>query len=234
MVNFNFFSKFKNNSLKGIKIIVWDVDGTLWRNSDLGITIKNEYVNFLNDNLKKPKTKVRTLFENETEKHSSWSATASFLSGIAETNIISAVEPRVNRSLYIIKDLKLMATFRKMSEFRHIILTNNTYKSVITTLKLLGFPFTGFNKVGLEYPPFEKIFAVEQTKNVKPNIKAFLKVLQYTKLTPQEHLLVGDMLDVDIKPAKKLKIKTCLVWQKNTVADYCLSDVYKIPSIIKS
>ncbi len=45
----------------------------------------------------------------------------------------------------------------------------------------------------------------------KPSPKGFQYILSQTGLLPQEHLMIGDRVDVDLQPAKKLGMRTCLV-----------------------
>ena len=55
-----------------------------------------------------------------------------------------------------------------------------------------------------------------------------------TGLPPEAHVMIGDRELVDLKPAKTLGIKTCLVWSDvpSDVADVTLSTVYDVPSML--
>lgn len=46
---------------------------------------------------------------------------------------------------------------------------------------------------------------------IKPSLRPFLAALQAVGATPEEALFVGDSLERDIRPAKKLGMSTCLV-----------------------
>lgn len=64
---------------------------------------------------------------------------------------------------------------------------------------------------------FEKIFTPENTKALKPDPKAFLVALKDLGVSPKETLMVGDDLEIDILPAKKLGINTVLIDRNNSI-----------------
>jgi len=214
-----------------VKAIIWDVDGTFYRNEKLAMALKNEFINYLAEVLGKPRETVSLLFEEESKRCPCWSKTVEVLSGVDESQVILAIEEKVDKSRYLEKDGKLVKVFEKLKDFRHLILTNSRYKNTVSTLRALGFSPKSEAEVNLEFPPFEKIFAFEQTKTIKPRKEALLKVLDYTKLSPEKHLLVGDIADVDIIPARQLGMKTCLVWGHHPLAEINLANIYQFPSI---
>ena len=59
-------------------------------------------------------------------------------------------------------------------------------------------------------------------KEPKPNLEGFNKMIELSKEQPQNLLYVGDSIEKDIRPAKQVGIKTCLVWEKSTEADYSI------------
>ena len=79
------------------------------------------------------------------------------------------------------------------------------------------FPLKGF-----------KIFTPKETKFLKPDKRAFLKVINYFKIKPEETLMVGDELERDLIPAKKLGMKTILIDRENSIKN---SPVQKIKSL---
>ena len=83
-----------------------------------------------------------------------------------------------------------------------IILTNG--KSQEQRLKL--------KKLGLE--GVFKLYISGETHISKPKEGAFINVLESEELLPEETMMIGDSLYHDIKPAKKLGLKTCLIEKK--------------------
>lgn len=208
------------NKINKVKAIVWDLDGTLYYSPKSAEVIKKAFVKILasrnnlsyNDSLK--------TFNNNTNV--SWSKLVSRETGLSEFDVLMSLESMVDRTKYVEKDLDLVDMVSSLSNYRHLILTNAAEKNAKNVLKKLGF------KKG---DSFEKIFSVDNTKTFKPNLAAFKKVLSYTKLPPDEHIMVGDFINADIVPAKKLGFVTCLVKSKSNEADFSLSSVHKIPRI---
>ena len=85
-----------------------------------------------------------------------------------------------------------------------------------------------FLLTGLSFEGFEKIFTPENTKALKPDPKAFLTAIKDLGVLPGETLMVGDDLESDIIPAKKLGIKVTLIDRDNSVKN---SPVKKINSL---
>lgn len=83
---------------------------------------------------------------------------------------------------------------------------------------------------GLPLIGFEKIFTPENTKFLKPDLRAFLVVLKDLGVSPDETLMVGDDLERDILPAGELGIKTVLIDRENKIKD---SSVRKIHSLVE-
>lgn len=57
-------------------------------------------------------------------------------------------------------------------------------------------------------------------------------MIKKSALPPDEILYVGDRVDVDIKPAKQLGIKTGLVYGKSELADYSFEHFEDILAIV--
>lgn len=65
----------------------------------------------------------------------------------------------------------------------------------------------------------------------KPDLRLFEMALQKAKCDPSDAIMVGDRLDNDIIPAKKLGMKT--VWVRQGYAIYqCIDDESKQPDYI--
>lgn len=81
---------------------------------------------------------------------------------------------------------------------------------------------------------FSVIAASAELGTAKPNPEIFLTAMDMAGCTPEEAVMVGDRLDNDILPAKKLGMKT--VWmrtglaryQKNTGADYVVDTLSEL------
>lgn len=81
---------------------------------------------------------------------------------------------------------------------------------------------------GLHFEGFEKIFTPDNIKALKPDSQAFLVTLKDLGVSPGETLMVGDDLEDDIIPAKKLGIEAILIDRDNFIDN---SPVKKINSL---
>lgn len=85
---------------------------------------------------------------------------------------------------------------------------------------------------------FDIVVTFDDTNKLKPSKKPFEVALKKIKLDPSECLMVGDMLERDIKGAKKLGMKTCFAKYGNPKAvsdvkpDFVINDVSEILKII--
>ena len=85
--------------------------------------------------------------------------------------------------------------------------------------------------VKIDPPWFTYILTGDDIKERKPALDGFHTMIEKSKLKPEEILYVGDRVDVDVKPAKKVGMKTCLVWGKSPEADYSFEKFQDILSI---
>jgi len=76
--------------------------------------------------------------------------------------------------------------------------------------------------LGIKPNWFTHIIQGGMVKEPKPNLEGFNKMIELSKEQPQNLLYVGDSIEKDIRPAKQVGIKTCLVWEKSTEADYSI------------
>ncbi|MBI4999574.1 HAD family hydrolase, partial [Candidatus Gottesmanbacteria bacterium] len=192
-----------------IKVIAWDVDTTLYQNiPELSQALKNGFIEVVAEKKNLPLDQAATLFEKERSKYNA--STMALLSlGVGDYHTILEVQKKINKQSYIKKDAKLPAMFKKLSRFRHFVITNSMLEDDLATLTNLG----------LSLSLFERIITPEDTGKSKPDLAPFKFLLKLTGLPPAQHVYVGDREKVDIEPAKKLGMKTILVWGKSKLAD---------------
>lgn len=133
------------------------------------------------------------------------------------------MERYFDRRDYLTRDEKLIELFAKLKRFAHFTLANGIRKRHEETLDVLGVP----------RETFEEMVTSEVVGVTKPHLDGFRHILKKTGLPPREHLMIGDREAVDIMPAKKLGLKTCLVWsgKKSTIADVTLPNVYQVAEL---
>lgn len=181
-----------------ISVIIWDFDGTLYSHKKLGNDLKTAYFSYCLRN-GNPALRLSD-FDNLTEKYGRWSATTSMLTKSSELDIISYVENRIDKASYLNPKNRLVSKIEYLSNYKHLILSNSSRDQIKSCLFKLGY----LNKQGFDIYPFEKIFGRDVTMALKPNTQSFRAILNYTKVSPNSHLVIGDSYSDDIIPAKNL------------------------------
>jgi len=210
--------------LDKIKVLVWDLDGTLYQevpqmkkeihNNVLKAIAKNQSVSLL---------KAEELFkEAYLQLHSSTRTLLHF--GVNRDYVLSGDWYNQAQLKYLQKDPRLVKVFEKLAHLKHIINTNSERSVALKKLKILD----------LDLSIFDKIFtSTEMRGKVKPDPYSFQLVLQFTKLESSYHLFIGDSLGKEIIPAKELGMKTCLLWDQSEVADLSLPTVYDMVELFQ-
>ncbi|MFC1653954.1 HAD family hydrolase [Patescibacteria group bacterium] len=120
---------------------------------------------------------------------------------------------------YIRHDSKITEIFSRLSRHRHFMVTNsNTMEQVERKLKL----------VGVLPSVFEKIVTTDKLDKVKPDPQPFMEALNAMALQPKNAVFVGDRLTTDIRGARNVGMKSCMVWGQSPEADLSLPTVYDV------
>ena len=67
----------------------------------------------------------------------------------------------------------------------------------------------------------------------KPALDGFYKMVETSNLPPEQNLYVGDRVEVDIKPAKRIGMKTCLIYSQSDEADYSVNTFQELAQVLK-
>lgn len=214
----------KNPSwINNIKVLIWDLDGTLYQDKP---GLQKNFKKILYQKLaalwQVSFKEAKERFEKRQKNLKG--ITLSLVSfGLNGYQLIEEVMKEVKFESFLKKDPRLKKMFKDLSRFDHFLLTDNTKESASRKLKLLGLN-TSF---------FKKIFYCLDLQITKPDIRLFKIVLDNISLPAKSCLLIGDSLGKDIAPAKKVGMRTCLVWGKSKVADISLPQVYDIVKLFQ-
>lgn len=209
----------KPSWIKDIKVLVWDLDGTLYKEiPEMRKGIVADCIKLVAEARKISFIKAKSLFLKTHENLKS--STMSLIKlGVDEEEVRKGHWFYVAQLHYLKKDKKTIKLFHQLRNYRHILHTNSPRKVTFKKLK----------KLGLDKNIFEKIFTTDEMgKKIKPHPAAFQLILNYTKLKPNQHLLTGDNEGKDIVPAQKLGFHTCLAWGRSKDADLVLAQVYDL------
>ena len=217
-----------NTAFRNIKVLIWDFDGTLYKpNAELFAAVREAEYQAIMDHTGWSREKAIEEFHT-LHKVTIQSATAVIakLCHISIPQAAVASEKRFDRRDYVHHDPKLIDMFIQLKKFRHYILANGVKRYHIETLAALGVP----------PDTFEEIVTSETVGVTKPDDKGFRYIMKKTGLPPSAHLMIGDRELVDLAPAKKLGMHTCLVWSetKSAFADVVLPTVYDVATVLSS
>lgn len=208
--------------LKNIRVLIWDLDKTLYRDDpELQKQIKKEIYLAVAKNKKWSLEKAKREFE-KIHRLKKASTETLFSLGLDGIKIFDEVFSIINWDKYLNKDKRLTSLFSQLKRFQHYLVTNN--KAKFTNKKLI--------LLGLDKNLFKEIINLHSFGFYKPDPRAFKLVLDKTRFPPEKHLSIGDKESTDIIPAKKLGIRTCLVWRKGKTADLSVDSVYHLSKLL--
>lgn len=87
--------------------------------------------------------------------------------------------------------------------------------------------------IGINPKIFTHILSSGMVGKPKPALDGFYKIVELSKLNPDEILFVGDHVGKEILPAQKVGLQTGLMWLHADEADYCFTDFSEILNILK-
>ncbi|MFH2118659.1 MAG: HAD family hydrolase [Candidatus Paceibacterota bacterium] len=190
--------------LKKIKLIAWDLDGTLYPPlSKVTDEIDQARITTIAQHLKISTDEAQQKFAKMYAQLHSTTEVLNKL-GIEGEQFFIDFWDSFDLSKYIDPDPQLKKMFIKLKEEgrEHALLTNaNTQESVREKLKATG----------LSSDLFSAIFASGRTGIHKPAPEAFAQLWEQTPFTIEQIVYLGDKENTDIVPAKKLGLKTVLM-----------------------
>lgn len=87
--------------------------------------------------------------------------------------------------------------------------------------------------LSLELEWFTHILGPDAVKKPKPDLEGFNKMIELSGVPADEILYIGDNVEKDLVPAKKVGIATGLLWAQSSEADYCFADFQDILSLVQ-
>ena len=216
------------NKLKGIKILIWDFDGTLFKpNESFFAAVREAEFQVLMKHMGWTREKAEGEFQKIYKVvYPSATQTIGILAGISTAQAAQEMENLFDRRDFVARDDKLIALFSALKGYRHILFGNGIIAKHKETLPVLG----------ISPDTFELYVTSEIVGKTKPSPDGFQYILDYTKLPAEEHLMIGDRDLVDLAPAQALGTHTCLVWSSAPTphADITIPTVYDIDSVLSS
>ena len=211
-----------NNSwIKDLKYIIWDLDGTLYEITDelfsrIRFNVYQMVANLKDISLNEAESIYQNLYER---LHSNTLVLESL--GI---NVVDSEKMFNETQLTSIQaDEKLVEQLSQLNSFEHIICTNAPLKYSLLKLEKIGFSLNFFKKI---------ISAPDEIGELKPSIAPYQYLLDFTQVSPQEHLFVGDRYETDLATAKEIGMHTALVYDQDERADFAFPSVHDLANFL--
>lgn len=211
---------------QNIKVLIWDIDGTLYKpNPNMWQQIFSASYQVIIRHTGWTQHKAVAEFNKiYPVKTTSQTAAVAAITGLPVAHVAQEAEVYKDRSKFLKHDPKLVRLFEQLVRFQHYLLVNGIQSETKKSLSILG----------LREGIFKEIVTSEIVGVNKPDLKGFEYILSKTKLPPDSHLMIGDREYVDLVPAKKLGMRTCLVWSDtpSKVADMTFKTVYEVVKLL--
>lgn len=206
-----------------IKAIGWDLDGTLYPDSrQLQEEIRSKQYEAVSEKYNWDLVKTREEYQKKLDRLGSNTKTMDEF-GFDGREFFSRLWESMDLESILKRDEKIVKMFAGLKSRRHFLISNaNPMNQIIRKLNLIG----------LDPRVFELVVDTVSEGAVKPDPKPFLIALERMKLEPEEALFVGDKVTTDIRGAKSVGMKTCLVWKEDPEADVNLPTVYEVLKLL--
>lgn len=219
--------------LTSIRVCVWDFDGTFYPLTPVATHAMEEeqYATIMHHkgwSRAKAKEEFWKVYPAAT---TSGNAAVGIVCGIPTAEAARESETNYDRLQFVRRDPKLAELFNKLKNFRHYVLGNGVKEKLEIAAGALGIPDG----------TFEEIVTSEVTGANKPATDGYVYILRKTGCKPEEHLMIGDREVVDLAPAKKVGMHTCLVtWgsaypelsRPGSSVDVTVPNVYAVADIL--
>lgn len=131
---------------------------------------------------------------------------------------INSIDPS---QLYELADPNIPTVLKQIKKIVPIsVFSNIQLERILPSLKINPSWFTHVLSAGI-------------VKEPKPALDGFYKMIELSGIPAQEILYIGDDVGKDVIPAKKVGIKSGLMWKKSDKADYSFEKFEDILKIIK-
>lgn len=213
-----------------IKIIGWDLDGTLYPNHpEVSQQITKLRNKALADKLEIDEMLAEFEFKQIQQRVGS-NTEALALCGINGKEFFTQIWDELDLARFIQRDEQLIKLFESLNGYHHFLLSNsNSMKHMQTKLELIG----------LDIQVFDAVVDTVELDVFKPDPQAYQEAVRLMteklerEVTSSEILYVGDRVETDINGAKGVGMRTCLVGSESQVSDLCVSQVYQIKELLE-
>ncbi len=196
--------------IHSLKVIGWDLDGTLYPSSaQLNTAIHVAKIAAVADALGTNKQAAAVRFAEQYQVLGSNTAVLETF-GIPGEQFFLDLWNSLPLSEFIAPNPVLahqLQNLAKVSNIPQVILTNsNSQKTVLLKLSAAHIP----------HEVFDSIYTSVELGVTKPHLSAFAPLYERHGCLPEQVLYVGDRIETDLEPAQKLGIKTAYISDRDT------------------
>ncbi|OGI93574.1 hypothetical protein A3A03_00390 [Candidatus Nomurabacteria bacterium RIFCSPLOWO2_01_FULL_40_18] len=137
------------------------------------------------------------------------------------SDTLASITTRIPRRIYVLTDPNISEVLREINKIIPI--------SIFSNIKLDNI----LPSLDVDPKLFAHILSAGTVGASKPALKGFYKMIELSALSPEEILYIGDILEKDIIPAKKVGLKTASVFENLPDADYSFKDFRDILKFVK-
>lgn len=192
-------------NFKDIKAVIFDFDNTLYKDIDwVG------YDEFVIENMKKIFSHLsEEEFEKMLKKHNfNGDRVIEFFAEVCVKELNST-----KKFWPFIRDIKFDGDYSKVKLFPHDVLVELSKKYDLYILSNSSVPNIEFvaKRINLDLSMFKKLFDNKFKEDDLTKARSMKDILDFTKLPPNQILMVGDSIYHDLLPAQKLGMQVMLI-----------------------
>ncbi len=207
-----------------IKVVIFDVDGTLYKSSDYEQHVARQMEELLSQMLGIPEAAAARLMRGTKSRVKTVTGSLGLL-GLNRNMFFDTLADRLVVTDFISRRPEVREILvRLRNRGLKIVLHTNTGRKL--ALKIL-------QALGIADECFDLLLTSDEVEP-KPSLQAYREILRLFNIRPNEAVYVGDRIDVELEPAKKVGMKTILISQSEQVsqADSATSSIEKVEEVL--
>jgi putative hydrolase of the HAD superfamily len=207
-----------------IKLVIFDVDGTLYRSREYEEHLLGKMVETLAEMMGvDPQTAAKRLAEGKKITRTV-SGTVEML-GLDRRDFYMKLAEKVDVGRYVKADSRVAAFLRGLRQRGvRVVLHTNSGRDLATKV---------LNALGVDSSSYDMLVTSDDAPP-KPSIEGYMYILNCFRVEPSQSLYVGDRYEVELEPAKRVGMKTALIHggEARAGVDYRLGSIFDLDGLL--
>ena len=181
--------------------VLFDLDGTLYFSPDYNARVEAEITTIVAQTMKTGVSLAKRRLSEERKRQGTLTGALRVL-GVNRSLFFETLAEKIEPPTYLTQDPSVIATISSLKKrgFKLGLVTNNGRRMVEKILSAIGLDASLFD-----------VIVTSDDSEPKPSSQPFLFALEKLKCTPDEAVYVGDRVQAELLPARKLGIITVLL-----------------------